>query len=733
MGKKHFGRFGRCGRHKKSYTNRRHRPTLQGTLHIPYPGFAQISSDEGTFALASRGLRGAMDGDVVTFSLLQKSPAASKYESKHASVRAPQACIQSVLQRKTSTFIGRYEYVSPFGVIVPLDERIPHDFLILPQDTSAKSHDVHEQDVVSVHILSFPSRKEPGIVTIDKRLGSSDELDLAMESVIASYGLRTTFSSSAKAQARSIRVDVGAALRDEPQVDEPRRNELRRNEPQRKDLRQLLCVTIDPADAKDFDDAISLRQILTSTHKTAGLTAETPAAEKSAAEALGDPQSAEACYELGVHIADVSAYLPWNTPLDIEAQQRGCSAYLADRVIPMLPKELSNDACSLMPQQDRLAMSVLMHLSSAGELLDYTITPSVIRSAARLSYDEVDALLEGVAVDLPVSAPDPAIEKLLRLADRLAQARLRLRTKRGALDFDTVESRVILDEHNEPHGISVRTRTAATSLVEEAMLLANECTAQYLEQTHAAAAFRAHDAPSEQALHDAAVLLRELGLIDATQAKRLRAGNPFAMQKVLSAVKDTPEEYFVTSLLLKAQAKAQYVPYNRGHFALGAQAYCHFTSPIRRYPDVVVHRALKAQLAGHPFVLPGITPHEQPARLTQICRLASEKERAAEAAARASQRIKMAQYYQQKIGEKTMATVTSCERFGAFVMLDESYAQALIPMKLLGDEWFDFDEAHMTLRSEAGDLVLRPGIRVCVQVHSVQVSQGKIDVALVCR
>lgn len=728
MSKKRFGR--RFGRRKKSYTSRRHRPMLQGTLRIPYPGSAQIYSDEGTFAVASRGLRSAMDGDIVTFSLLRVPTGSSRRapDSGHASgLRHPskndsnnvassnvQACVQSVLQRKTSAFFGRYEYVSPFGVIVPLDERIPHDFLILPQDASAKAHGVHEQDVVSVRILSYPSRKEPGIVTIDKRLGCADTLDLAMESVVASYGLRTTFSDAVQAQARSIRVDV-----DEELHVETKRDKAGHDEPQRQDLRQLLCVTIDPVDAKDFDDAISVREISPEKYASAATSVTACAAQK----------ETDAYYELGVHIADVSAYLPWNSPLDIEAQQRGCSAYLADRVIPMFPEELSNDACSLMPRQDRLAMSVLIRLTRSGELIDYTITPSVIRSAARLTYDEVDALLEGTGT---ASAITPTIEKLLRLANHLAQARLRLRTKRGALDFDTVESRVMLDEHNEPCGISIRKRTSATSLVEEAMLLANECTAQYLEHAHVAAAFRVHEQPSEQALYDAAALLRELNLIDKAQAKRIRLADPFAMQKVLAAVKDTAEEYFVTSLLLKAQSKALYMPYNQGHFALGATAYCHFTSPIRRYPDVVVHRALKACLCGRPFVVSGVARQDQPARLAQICSSASEKERAAEGAARASQRIKMAQYYQQKIGEKSMATVTSCERFGVFVMLDASYAQALIPMKLLGEEWFDFDEPHMMLRSQSGDCTLRPGVRVCVQVRSVQVSQGKIDVALVC-
>lgn len=662
------GKKKRYGRKQPSYTKRKLRPTLQGTLQVLRPGVAHIVSDEGTFTVARRGLREGMDGDLVSFSVINKGP------------EDDQAYVQSVIQRGTLTFLGSYADMAPLGVVVPLDERIQRDFLILPSDHSACKHAVSDGDIVSARIISYPTRSEPGIVTITKRLGSATELDLDMESVVASYGLAVAFPEAALKEARVVTVDVKQALV---------------TEKIRQDARDLICVTIDPTDARDYDDAISVCE-------------------------LDNGQ-----VELGVHIADVSHYVPWDSSLDLEARQRTCSVYLADRVIPMLPPELSNDACSLMPQQDRLAMTVLIRLSKTGEVVSWRAFPSVIRSRARLTYDQANDLLAGTlpASELPC-APDVAcaIEKTLHTLNRLSHQRQRIRAQRGSIDFESIESRVVLDEYNQPIGVSVRQKTDATSLVEEAMLLANECVAHTLDEAKRACAYRVHEAPQADALLGAVAILRELGIAKGALGDLVCAGDPYAIQQVLHAVAGTPQEYLVSSLLLRAQSKAVYGPHNQGHYALGATAYCHFTSPIRRYPDVLVHRALKALLVGKTFEVD---------MLPQLCRTCSEKERTADAAARASQRIKMAQYYEQRIGEKTMATITGCERFGAFVMLDATYADGLIPMKLLGDEWFVFDEAHMSLTGEASGTVLRPGSRVAVQVHGVTVAHGQIDLKLI--
>ncbi len=648
--------------------------TLTGTLVVSRPGAAHVETAEGSFELARHGQREAMNGDEVEVALVEQRG------------RQPRAVVRSVIMRAVETFLGRFSPAGPLGTVVPLDARIGHDFFVVPEDPSPERLGVADGDIVVARITEYPTRSSSPVVTLERRVGSADELDLNVEAVVATYGLPGDFSASVTQQAEAIVADVAGALS---------------RDPRRRDLRGELCVTVDPTDARDFDDAVGARRL------------------------------SGGGYEVSVHIADVTHYVAPDTPIDNEAKRRTCSAYLVDRVIPMLPERLCNDVCSLRPGEDRLAMSVTMRLDARGNVKDARMATSAIRSAARLDYDTVDALLEGrVAPDALPCAPERAeeIADLLAALDEVRALRERIRRERGAIDFETVEAKVLLDEDGMPTGVSVRRRTRATGLIEEAMLLANECVAKRLADAEAPAAYRVHERPIPEDLRATLQPLRELGVVDAESAQGLLAGDPFAIQTILDAAHGTGGEYLANALLLRAQRRAIYLPVNEGHYALGAPAYCHFTSPIRRYPDVLVHRALKALMAGR---VQGPEMRAQATALPQLCRTCSERERAADAAGRASQKIKMAELYEGRIGERASGTVTGCERFGLFVMLDETCAEGLVPVRALGPEWFSYDEARMTLTGEESGEAWRPGSRVVVEVTGANPARGQIDLALV--
>lgn len=689
------------GRHSKNGrrgpARSRRLPGLTGTVRV-YDARAEVETAEGVYRLGSRSMREAMPGDRVYVSLHRGKGGARR------------AVVEHVIDRAVAAIVGVFEPAGPLGAVRPLDARIKQDFFVLPADDSPRRLGVEPGDIVSARIVDYPSRTESGVVTLERRIGDANEPSLGIECVMARYGLVDGYPQAAVDEATSLAVDVEGALAD----------------PLRRDIRDRFAITIDPVDARDFDDAISVARTV------------------------------RGGWMLGVHIADVSHYVDWESAIDLEARRRSTSVYLADRVLPMLPERLCNDLCSLRPDEDRLAFTVDIELDAQGRVRTYEPYPSVIRSRVRMDYGAADALLregepDGAALDAAergraelaveaVRANGVDLRAFLRNADALAHARREIRRKRGSIDFDTPEVHVLLDEAGMPVDIVTRERTAATSLVEEAMLLANECVAEFLADRDLVSAYRVHEDPSPDSLASAAKTLTELGAVEGGLAAGIMLGDPRAINAVVEDAAGTAFAPQVNALLLRAQQRAVYKSHNEGHYALGARAYCHFTSPIRRYPDLIAHRVLKVALAKHELGkkealiraprLTGKGPQALEAICPRLCRQASDNERAADAAANASQKVKVAQLYASRIGERDTGTVSWISDLGAFVRLDATGAEGLVRMNALGAEWWDFDDVRLTLTGESTGTRVGLGCRVVVEVASVNVLRGHLDLKL---
>lgn len=692
-----MGRGGHSKNGRRGPARSRRLPGLTGTVRV-YDARAEVETAEGVYRLGSRSMREAMPGDRVYVSLHRGKGGARR------------AVVEHVIDRAVAAIVGVFELAGPLGAVRPLDARIKQDFFVLPADDSPRRLGVESGDIVSARIVDYPSRTESGVVTLERRIGDANEPSLGIECVMARYGLVDGYPQAAVDEAASLAVDVEGALAD----------------PLRRDIRDRFAITIDPVDARDFDDAISVARTV------------------------------RGGWMLGVHIADVSHYVDWESAIDLEARRRSTSVYLADRVLPMLPERLCNDLCSLRPDEDRLAFTVDIELDAQGRVRTYEPYPSVIRSRVRMDYGAADALLregepDGAALDAAARGrAELAVEAarangvdlraFLRNADALARARREIRRKRGSIDFDTLEVHVLLDEAGMPVDIVTRERTAATSLVEEAMLLANECVAEFLADRDLVSAYRVHEDPSPDSLASAAKTLTELGAVEGGLAAGIMLGDPRAINAAVEDAAGTAFAPQVNALLLRAQQRAVYKSHNEGHYALGARAYCHFTSPIRRYPDLIAHRVLKVALAKHELGkkegaaraprLTGKGPQALEAICPQLCRQASDNERAADAAANASQKVKVAQLYASRIGERDTGTVSWISDLGAFVRLDATGAEGLVRMNALGAEWWDFDDVRLTLTGESTGTRVGLGCRVVVEVASVNVLRGHLDLKL---
>ena len=670
----------------KNHTRRVARSRPRGIMQLNPEGYGFVRTSEGEFFVPRSKLGGAFDGDLVEVSPLPAN--ASKGRShegfgggRYGHKRA--ARVVSVIERAHEVVVGRFEATEPFGVVVPLDPHIPYD--IFTQLSEAP--DVEDGAIVRVRIAQFPSRNSAATGHIEEVLEHVDGLDEGVDAVVARHKFETAFSDAALAEARGASIDEVGALASGY-----------------RDLRERFVFTIDPDDARDFDDALSIEQV--------------------------EGQD-RLLWRIGVHIADVSHYVEWGSALDLAARRRGTSVYLVDRVIPMIPEELSCGLCSLAPGEVRRSMTVDLYVNERAQLARYEIYPALICSNARLTYGEALEMLEGECEPAATEGGKHAqgqretlIQPRLLQLSRLASLRHAQRERKGGIDFDQPEARVRLDEAGRPQGVELRRKNAATSLVEEMMIWANEVVAEHLSRAKFPCVYRVHEAPDLEGLARLVSIFEEFPWFGKIDPVGFFTGSQHALQQAVSASRGRAEGELVSSLVLRSMKRAVYREKNCGHYGLASATYCHFTSPIRRYPDLMVHRMLKAELFGRPEKFDQMTTN-----LGWICEHSSGMEREADDAQRESEDLKLAEYLQRFVGQSFSAIVSGVSQGGLYARL-ENTAEGFIPVRTLGDDYFSFDAARYTLTGEETGARYRLGQRIAVVLFAVDPRVPQINLRL---
>ena len=668
---------------KRSHTRRTPRSNPRGRLDVRRGGYGFVQTAEGEFFIPGKKMRGAFPGDVVEVAPTSDGARYGRTPGKGERKRV--ARVVRVVERAHDELVGYFHRAEPFGVVEPVDPLIQHDIFT----QLSESPGIPDGAVVRVAITTWPDRNTAATGTVVEVIGDEDDERVAIDLIVARHKLETSFSEAALAQAAACEVNGEAALAEGY-----------------RDLRDRFVFTVDPVDARDFDDAVSI-------------------------EPDGD------AWRVGVHIADVSYYVPWGSPVDLDARKRATSTYLVDRVIPMLPEKLSNDVCSLRPGEVRRTMTVDMAVDARGKVVHSEAYPALIRSNARLTYDEAQKMLEddekpGFLIGAPSwrpssetrcqaegrhkAAPTCSQDTKARLAtcirklSRIAKQRAALRAQAGGLDFDTVEAKVRLDDEGHPIAIDLREKTDATQLIEEAMIMANEAVARMLRDAGVPCLYRVHEKPAHDSLEGLVPVLQEFDWFKHVDVGAFMAGDPHAVGAVLEACKGRPEAALVTTLVLRSMKRAVYSPNLSEHYGLASAAYAHFTSPIRRYPDLVAHRMLRVLLTGRPEKF-----DQEVTSLPWLAEHSSEMERVAERAARESQEVKIVELMEGRIGETFSALVSGVATFGLFVRLDNT-AEGVVEMADLGHEYFILDPVrHMLTGSDTGKQY-RLGRRIAVRL-----------------
>jgi ribonuclease R len=665
---------------------------FEGTVegHRDGHGFVNLESGEPSIYLAPQEMRSVLHRDRVRVRIV-------RYDRK----ARPEGRVLDILERRKTPIIGRLLHEGGQWLVAPEDRRFGQDILI-PKNATASAA---VGQVVSVELTEPPSLHARPVGRVAEVLGEIDDAGMEIEIAVRKYEVPHRFSPETLAQAAALPDKLRAVDRK-----------------QRVDLRDVPLVTIDGEDARDFDDAVYCEPY-----------------------EAGRGRSRVAGWRLLVAIADVSHYVKPGDPLDEDAYERATSVYFPRRVIPMLPEKLSNGLCSLNPEQDRLSVVCDMIVNQDGELHAYQFYPAVICSHARLTYTEVAAMLANTRGPEAARRAD-LVPHLLHLHE-VYRALLKQRTRRGAVDFETTETQIVCDDNGRIEKIVPRVRTDAHRLIEEAMLAANVCAAEFIASADHPSLYRVHEGPTPEKRVTLQNYLRALGLgLHVSDDPK-----PAEFQAIAEATQGRTDATQIHTMLLRSMQQAVYTAVNAGHFGLAYPAYTHFTSPIRRYPDLLVHRVIKALVGGKRF-------HLTPSAKTRVPELrrggkstarvvkpatqelawweaagahCSANERRADEASRDVEAWLKCRFMREHLGEEFSGTVTAATSFGLFVTLDALYVEGLVHITELGGEYYRFDEARQELRGERTGIRYAIGTRVRVQVSRVDLDGRRIDFRMV--
>ncbi len=632
----------------------------QGTFLAHSKGFGFVEREQGEdIFIPANQINGAMHKDKVLYRINRKEEYGKRAEGE----------IVKILKRGNIKIVGTFEQCKGFGFVLPDNKRVTKDIFISKENSmgAVTGHKV----VAEITVYGDETKNPEG--EIIEILGHINDPGVDILSIIREYDLPVDFPEDVYKQIENLEMEV-----------------LQKDREGREDFTGYKTVTIDGEDAKDLDDAISL-DILENGN-----------------------------FLLGVHIADVSHYVRENTPLDKEAYKRGTSVYLVDRVIPMLPHKLSNGICSLNPHEDRLALSCIMEINHKAEVVNHRVVKSVIHSDKRMTYTAVREVLEEKTPVLLEEYADfvDMLENMNRLRILLAEKR----KKRGSVNFDLPESKIILDENGKPIDIKPYERSIATNMIEEFMLICNETIAEDFFWQEVPFLFRSHEIPDEQKLQKMKDFIRNFGYHLKGSKDDI---HPKAIQQMLLKAEGKDEERIITRVVLRSMKQARYTAENGGHFGLAAKYYCHFTSPIRRYPDLQIHRIIKWILDGQ------MTEKKQKSLnkvMPDVAKQCSMRERTAEDAERATDDLKKAEYMADKIGMEYEGIISSLTSWGIYVELPNT-VEGMVPLQSLEDDFYIYDEENMIIYGEHSNKKYMLGQKVNIIVTKVDIELKNIDLA----